>query len=294
MQKFAQNIDFFVVSTGQGDMGSKNGVSISSTTTPGQLAKIHIVHDPETKDCSLSSSNVHALQLSEDFNDCKAIRIDGQQLSEIPVISTKGLSLLKEQGAWRIVHNSQLPSRQASQQGGINAILKSKGPFYITHLSAPAKKIALQISRNLCQYFAADTIITGDYNQSRDARAGNLVTVAIGGDLAGIHNRADFPIKVFNDHLQILDHHIHSYGSHRGLAAAFIRPLPNGRLDLVLWGVDEESLAVAARLAPLMTGTGQPDFVVADRSMLWKGLEGTLALGFLDDEWKVSRNSYFS
>ncbi|KAI7545227.1 alpha/beta-hydrolase [Hortaea werneckii] len=294
LSSLAQNNDFVVVSTSQGDMGPKNGVSILSTITPGQLAKIHIVYDPETKDCSLSCSNVHALQLSEDFNDCKAIRMDGQQLIESPAISTKGIYLLKEQSIWQVVRNSQLPARQASQQGGINAILKSRGPFYITYLSHPAKKIALQVSRNLCQYFAADTVLTDNYNQNLDARTSNLITVAIGGDLTGMPDRADFPIKVFDDHLQILDHHIHSYDAHRGLAAAFVRPLPNGRLELVLWGVDEESLAIAARLAPLMTGTGQPDFVVADRSMLWKGLEGTLALGFFDDEWNVSRNSYFS
>ncbi|KAI7473951.1 alpha/beta-hydrolase [Hortaea werneckii] len=290
----AQNNDFVVVSTGQGDMSPKNGVSILSTTTPGQLAKIHVIFDPHTKECSLSSSNVVALQLSENFNDCNAIRIDGQQLSESFSISTKGLLLLKEENVWQIVHNSQLPVRQASQQGGMNAVLKSKGPFYITYLSHPAKKIALQISRNVCQYFAADTVITDDYNQSLGARTSNLITVAVGSDLTGILDGADFPIKVFHDHLEILDQEVHSYGSHRGLAAAFVRPLPNGRLDLVLWGVDEESLAIAARLAPLMTGTGQPDFVVADRSMLWKGLEGTLALGFFDDSWNVSRNSCFS
>ncbi|KAI6794962.1 alpha/beta-hydrolase [Hortaea werneckii] len=290
----AQNNDFVVVSTGQGDMSPKNGVSILSTTTPGQLAKIHVIFDPHTKECSLSSSNVVALQLSENFNDCNAIRIDGQQLSESFSISTKGLLLLKEENVWQIVHNSQLPVRQASQQGGMNAVLKSKGPFFITYLSHPAKKIALQISRNVCQYFAADTVITDDYNQSLGARTSNLITVAVGSDLTGILDGADFPIKVFHDHLEILDQEVHSYGSHRGLAAAFVRPLPNGRLDLVLWGVDEESLAIAARLAPLMTGTGQPDFVVADRSMLWKGLEGTLALGFFDDSWNVSRNSCFS
>ncbi|KAI6816122.1 alpha/beta-hydrolase [Hortaea werneckii] len=290
----AQDNEFVVVSTGQGDMSPKNGVSIPSTRIPGQLAKVHVKHDPQTKGCSLSTSNVVALHLSENFDHCDALHIDGQQLGESPSSSTKGLSLLRKQGVWQVAHRSQLPARQASQQGGINAILKSKGPFYITYLSAQAKKTALQLSRNLCQYFAADTVITDDYNQSLDARTSNLVTVAIGGDLTDILDGADFPIKAFDDHLQILDHRIHSYDARRGLSMAFVRPLPNGRLDLVLWAIDEESLAIAARLAPLMTGTGQPDFVVADRSMLWKGLEGTLALGFFDDDWNVSRNSYFS
>jgi hypothetical protein len=63
---------------------------------------------------------------------------------------------------------------------------------------------------------------------------------------------------------------------------------------LVVWGVDAASLQVAARLVPMMTGVGVPDFVIADSRMLWKGIEGTLAMGFLDEKWLVSSNAILS
>jgi hypothetical protein len=79
-----------------------------------------------------------------------------------------------------------------------------------------------------------------------------------------------------------------------GLAAIYLRPLPNERLELIVWGVDAASLKVAARLVPMMTGVGVPDFVIADSKMLWKGIEGTLAMGFLDENWNVSSNAILS
>jgi hypothetical protein len=44
----------------------------------------------------------------------------------------------------------------------------------------------------------------------------------------------------------------------------------------------------------MMTGVGVPDFVIADSKMLWKGIEGTLAMGFLDENWNVSSNAILS
>jgi hypothetical protein len=78
-----------------------------------------------------------------------------------------------------------------------------------------------------------------------------------------------------------------------GLAAVFLRPVPPRRLELVVWGADEASLAVAARLVPMLTGVGQPDFVVLDRRMLAKGVDAVLAMGFLDTAWEVSAGSSF-
>lgn len=180
----------------------------------------------------------------------------------------------------------------------MDAILRTNGAFHVVHHSPAAKAIALQVSRNLCQYFAADTIISDNYKEASPAN-GNVISITIGNDLPR-NSYGDHPIRLFSDRIEIVDNHsgarsiLHGYGSINGLAAIFLRALPDERLELVVWGVDEASLDIAARLVPLLTGTGQPDFVVADRSMLWKGLEGTLALGWFDGDWEVSRNSYFS
>ena len=61
---------------------------------------------------------------------------------------------------------------------------------------------------------------------------------------------------------------------------------------LVLWGADEGGLLAAARLLPLRTGVGQPDFVVVARASSWAGVGGAKALGMFDSTWQVSRASY--
>jgi hypothetical protein len=70
--------------------------------------------------------------------------------------------------------------------------------------------------------------------------------------------------------------------------------LPEERLELVVWAADRASLQAAVRLMPMMTGVGVPDFVVADTTMLWKGVEGALAMGFLDENWQASSNVIFT
>jgi hypothetical protein len=44
----------------------------------------------------------------------------------------------------------------------------------------------------------------------------------------------------------------------------------------------------------MMTGVGVPDFVIVDSTMLWKGVEGALAMGFLDEGWQASSNAIFT
>ena len=124
-----------------------------------------------------------------------------------------------------------------------------------------------------------------------------MISLAIGADLRIPVPGIEHPIVVHEDRLEIRD----ALGRWRtykdkgdGLAAVFLRSLNDERLELVVWGVDAKSLDIAARMVPMLTGTGVPDFVIADRTMLWKGVEGTLALGFFDGWWNLSTNSFFS
>jgi hypothetical protein len=41
----------------------------------------------------------------------------------------------------------------------------------------------------------------------------------------------------------------------------------------------------------MMTGVGQPDFVVFGKSARWRGVEGVLAMGFFDVSWDVTASS---
>jgi hypothetical protein len=41
----------------------------------------------------------------------------------------------------------------------------------------------------------------------------------------------------------------------------------------------------------MLTGVGQPDFVVFGESAKWRGIEGVLAMGFFDWKWHVTASS---
>jgi len=80
---------------------------------------------------------------------------------------------------------------------------------------------------------------------------------------------------------------------HDGLAAVFLRPLEHDRLELVIWGSTHDSLAVAARLVPMLTGVGQPEFLIVTKESKLKGLEGVVAMGSFDSQWNMSKASFF-
>lgn len=288
---------FTIVSAGQGDMGPKNGVEILQLTVPGQLGKVHVSFDPLTLACALSTSNMRTVRLPLLFSECSLLVVNSQEISARPT-NTFGMTLTNEYGKWRYGASlPPLPERRGRQLGAMDAILRTNGAFYITFHSPAAQQTALQVSRNLCQYYGADTRITDDYEEATRWSGINLISVAIGGDLPAAPDGHKHPIRIFGDRVEVVDigGALRSYpATEAGLAAIYLRPLPGERLEMVVWGADEESLDIAARLVPIVTGTGVPDFVIADRTMLWKGVEGTLAMGWFDSDWEVSRNSYFT
>lgn len=291
---------FSLVTDNPGDTGSKQGVKIVQLKTPGRLGRLDVHFDPSTQQCTLRTSNVRMFNLPWYFENCGRLSIDGQTLPASLLQESSSRNLIREAGVWQIAEEVSLqipPSlqRHGRQLGAMDAVLRTEGTFSIVQHSSASRSTALQISRNLCQYFAADTGITSDYDSAL-ASTGNIISIAIGGDSpAGLHE--DHPIQISARHITVRTSQgpitYHAVAD-LGLAAIFLRPLPLGRLELVVWGSDEASLAVAARLVPMMTGSGQPDFVIVDRSMLWKGLDGALALGLLDSDWNVSENAFFA
>ena len=79
-----------------------------------------------------------------------------------------------------------------------------------------------------------------------------------------------------------------------GIGAIFLRPLPDERLELLLWGYDIRGLNYIARLLPMLTGVGQPDFVIASKQCAWKGAAGVHAMGFFESLWEVSESSFIT
>lgn len=177
----------------------------------------------------------------------------------------------------------------------MRSILNTTSRFYIScpernDNTIPYSQLAISISRNLYQYFAADTEIIVQKTLEHLPH-GN--TIFINELPKGIPRR--FPIFLDNDgHINLRSKHevVRTFGNEPGLGAIFLVPLPYNALGIVVLGVDEEGLKRAIRLLPLRTGVGQPDFVILGRESGWKGLAGAYALGFFDHDWQITSSSY--
>ncbi len=77
-----------------------------------------------------------------------------------------------------------------------------------------------------------------------------------------------------------------------GLGMICVSPLANERLELKIWGFDQRGVNQAARLLPMLTGVGQPDFVLFGKRCAWEGAAGVYAMGSFNNSWNISDASF--
>ena len=153
--------------------------------------------------------------------------------------------------------------------------------------------VALQIARNLFQYFAADSEIV-DLSAAVGSQSGNVISLTLGSDSPMLGPHSD-PIGLENDgglYIRTRRGTKTIFPFEVGMGAIFLRPLLDERLELVIWGFDKQGLRQAARLMPILTGVGQPDFVIVSKRCAWEGAAGVLAMGSFDNFWKLSEASF--
>jgi len=190
---------------------------------------------------------------------------------------------------------STVEERHGRQLGALYAILSSHGRFSVVTNGDDTLNVALQITRNLFQYYAADSRVVDQISRA-SVSSGNVVNVLFGPE-PKLPQLDSYPISIEHGSgisvrdasgLKVV------YAFEEGLGAVFLRPIPGERLELVVWGLDEIGLHQAARLVPMLTGVGQGDFVIVSKTCLWTGAQGALAMGFLDRTWNVTKASYFT
>ena len=288
-----RELDEFSIAVGDpGDMGSKSGVKVTQLEDAGQYGRVDV------RGRTVKTSNVLSIEFGPPFWKDTVI-IDGQTLklasaatsTDIPV----NVRLSGNIWAMDTVSTAgESPSRQGRQLGSMTAILRTHGPIVIEHSgTANTSHLALQVSRNLHQYFRADTVILGSLTKRESCNVtGNVIHLAIG-DTFEIAV-ANFPVRVSSSWISVRDSRGREQRYDDARGAAWLQPLEGERLKLVLWGADDEGLRQAVRLVPMLTGVGQPDFVVLGEEAKWKGVEGALALGFFDSQWNVTASSFVS
>ncbi|KAG9535063.1 alpha/beta-hydrolase, partial [Aureobasidium melanogenum] len=274
------------------DSGSKFGVEILYLRRPGQLAKVHVSFS--SSDCILRSSNVLSLRLPDIYPRTHGIVIDGQRI-DLPLQAESNDLWLYPDGTWKVLSEHESPAlRDRNQLGGMDAIFRTQNTLQIISHCQKARHTAVQISRNFCQYLGADTEIL-ESGIGTPRQYSNIVRLVLSDNPPASHLKnfafqvdSSLGISIRTTAGQM------TYPSSAGLGAIFLRPLPAGAVELVVWGHDADGLDVASRLVPMLPGVGQPDFVVADKRMLQEGAGGVLAMGSFDHLWNVTENSYFT
>lgn len=155
--------------------------------------------------------------------------------------------------------------------------------------------VTLQISRNLFQYFAADSEIV-DSTLDLSSRRGNVISIACGLSFR-LPLTQSYPIGVGEgERVQIRNARgkVAAFDFEEGMGIILLKPLLGGRLETVVWGLDSQGLQQAVRLLPMLTGVCQPDFIILSRRCAWEGAAGVLAMGSFDSFWKVSEASFIS
>lgn len=309
-----------------GAMGSMYGIHVDQLESPDMNGQIKVTRDPENRLWYLQMQNIHRFHLVaspriempvtlvlDDIKDPLILK-PGQYGETWYLKDALGKWMTSNEAAWKNIYQ-----RYGRQIGAMDAILRSHGTFTVFTCSVGIKHIALQISRNLFQYFSADSLVNENCGpegilSSEESRndSGNAIVLAIGDDLPPSRNPT-FPIHASRGALVLSTacaHHLFGSGTEHGfqerrqyaseytyeagMGALFLRPLENERLELIVWGADIFGLEQAARLVPTLTGAGQSEFLVLSQNCCWKGHSGLYAAGHFNKFWQISLGSYIS
>ncbi|PLB43097.1 hypothetical protein P170DRAFT_451196 [Aspergillus steynii IBT 23096] len=319
---------FKVTIPSSGYISSKGGITVDQLRSPDVNGHIEVTRDTDKGVWYLETRNIHRFHISGNVDRIElptSLVLDGANHDlEVNAGRYKNASFFRDaRGKWKLSQDQtwkSLAQRYGRQRGAMDAILYSEGPFTIGSCSPGIGHIALQVSRNLLQYFGADSFLRNPCNgnvsraipKDRKWLDGNVLTLALGNDLPHAELKG-FPITVGEGKLVLSKRALVNLGPEQhdvfggdqncvdfryefeaGMGALFLRPLENERLELVVWGADITGLEQAARLVPSLTGVGQPDFIILSDTCRWKGHAGVYAAGHFDKFWQVSSGSFIS
>jgi predicted esterase len=319
LENSADNIQedvFTLIVANPADTGSKNGFKVLHLKDPSQFGRLRVELERKALILKIKTENILDFAVdSSRFRTWKQISIDGHTFTLVNLATlglTDPISFWQQRSdaieecwglekCWCSSLQQKFPGylRSGRQLGGIDAILRTQGHFIINYTNPKAFNIALQISRNMHTYFYADSEILGVQPTLIPPHSGNRVTIVIGtlSECLGPSPFAIQPDSSTPHRLLVRNHeeYWHQIVAEEGsLGAIWVQPLSDERLELMVWGEDEEGLAQAARLVPTMTGVGVPDFVILDGKAKYRGVDGVLAMGFFDAWWNITSSSYIS
>jgi predicted esterase len=295
---------FSLIYPNSNDMGSRYGIIVEQLESPDRFGQIDVSARWEKDKMTwwVKTSNIHRLHLKDIEQVVRAstkVYLDDTLEPFDPASGDGNTTFIRaKDGKWVAEHDPhwrKSTQRYGHQRGTLDAIMQTTGPLQLIPFSDSLLSLATQTSRNMLQYYGADSeILCGSEYSQAIYQGGNVITFALGGEVPGAVLE-NFPVYVEPDCICLRRRNqprITAIPFAPGLGALFLRPLIGERLELVVWGFDEVGIRQAARLIPTLTGVGQPDFTILDNKARWQGHAGSIALGFFDYEWNISSASY--
>lgn len=250
-------------------------------------------------DVEIETSNVASLSV-----DRSAVKgsnfiasIDGERLLFVPPPTADRVSLSRVGGHW-IQVQAPRSLEKSSLRGGPFKLAFNQRFFFVygTKGSPEENAWAFDKARYDAEIWyyrgngSVDVIADTDFDSSRDPDRsvilyGNSTTNSAWADLL-----SSAPIRVSPDSIAIGDRRWN--GSN--LACLFLYPRPKSSTALVgvVAGTGLDGMRTAGRLPYFTSGVGYPDFTLLS-SESWKvGIDGVLAAGFFDNEWKLSSKDW--
>lgn len=284
------------------EFGSLHGIHVDQLMKPDTLARVSVDtrHSNSTKTWTIYTRNVRRIRFDRKhlWNGFRVVQMEAPPatfaLSDIPADGC----LLFDGEQWTcesVCRGRRLAEREGKQRGSMDAVLRTDGPFQIiSHTTEGVEQVALQVSRNLLQYFGADSMLGNKDDYASAVKAGGNVISICSPESPPPALLEDFPVSIERGVVRV---RVNGQGGSKQVVrnasgAIFLRPLEDERLELVLWGADEHGLRRAARLVPTLTGGGQPDFVIFEYDGFTGTHEKVAAMGFFDFAWNVSAASY--
>lgn len=294
------------------DSGSKQGWKIAQVEVPGRIARLEVEYFDGGDRVKIRTSNIiHAQYDSQGSGTIPCLTqvdIDGTilVLSLSPRANlTMSLNLYKTGGTWSERLSSSIALRP---MGPMIRFLASSGPIIAivptnchSDITEHYYSIARRFSTDAYLYGRLDTMIMYDYEAIRmDYRHQLLKSniLLLGGPsinsvslqasvlqslVTFVNKSSQFAIRdrIFAQGTTLLALFPHLFTSER--TDTIIRPMA-----LLLHGTDPLAVERGYNLLPTRTGSLIPEWIVVDKSSIWKGYGGVLGAGWYNHDWSWS------
>lgn len=293
------------------DMGSKQGWKITQVEVPGRLGRLEVEYRDGGQTIKVRSAHVLEVQVNLDAGmrntAPKNIYIDGAVIMVSEATRGKKITLRKARTGW-----SEVAKISTSRPiGPMIRFLSSRGPIVAIvptgcaeNVSQHYYSIALRFSTDAYLYGRLDTVILYDHQALQAKHLHSYNVLLLGGSsinkVSRLVSASQTVIDFLDGSFQFkIQDRIYAEGS--TLLALFPHPFAGKEKDLrkdgirqpkplalLLHGTDSLSMERGYSLLPVRTGTLLPEWIVVDKSSMWKGYGGVVAAGWYDHDWAWS------